>query len=515
MRIRLTPLRCALLTAAPALVYRLLLSRVYFGQEEEDWGNLGLIVGTAQSGFGYIETEHMPLYTTLAALVYRITGDAQVAGELVAITMGALTVGLVAFMAARWLSPATGLLAGLLLAVQPDLALLSSTTLRTSTYTAFAVATVLAVGERRWILAGALFWGAFLTRFDAMLGLLPALLVAAATPWLDAPGTRGGRRRVAGALLAGAVLPFWATLYRRSEGTARFWEGVVSRNTGNFDELGMLERLGKGGETLWLVATHVLPDHLSWCVLGLIPLGLAGVLGGRADQPRAARWLAFAGVATTAVFVTTVLLSAYRWDHNLYWKWLAVTLPLSLPFAAHGGVLLVRRLGARPGALVAVGLALGAALPMYRQTWHQLTRSDSWIGTQVRLAAWFERATEPDVAILADLVPATWLSRHEDPRRVLRWSQERDALPRDRDAFGRWLLDHRVGVVIWFQEDWVGAAEVAPWLGTPTRTSAGPVELIPIAREEGYGFVAWEVRAPTLPRPTEAVPTDAGALRDR
>ncbi len=60
---RLSPLRCALLTAVPALLYRVFLATVYFGWEEGDYGNLGLILGTAESGFSYIETEHMPLYT--------------------------------------------------------------------------------------------------------------------------------------------------------------------------------------------------------------------------------------------------------------------------------------------------------------------------------------------------------------------------------------------------------------------------------------------------------------------
>ena len=510
---RLSPLRCALLTAVPALLYRVFLATVYFGQEEEDWGNLGLIVGTAQSGFGYIETEHMPLYTTLSAVLYRITGDAQVAGELLAITMGALTVGLVAFAAARWLSPTTGLLAGVLVAVQPDLALLSSTTLRTSTYTAFAVATVLAAGERRWLLAGALFWGAFLTRFDAMLGLLPALLLGAATPWLDEPADRGPGRRFAGAGIALAVLPTWALIYNAAEGTPKFWQGVVDRNTGNFEDLGLLDRLGKGLETLWLVAGNVLPDHLSWCVLALVPLGLVGVLRGRARNPRAARWLGFAAVAMTGVFLATVLLSAYRWDHNLYWKWLAVSLPLSLPLAAHGAVLLVQRVGGRGGQLLAVGLALATALPMYRQTWHQLIRSDAWMGTQVRLADWTERATSADTAVLADLVPATWLSRHPDPKTVYRWSQVKEELPTDAPGFGQWLLDHRVGVVIWFAEEWVGAAQIAPWLGEARPIEAGPVRLTPIAEESGYGFVAWSVSHPSLPPPTAPVPADAGAIQ--
>ena len=511
---RLTPLRCAALTAIPALLYRIALTRVYSGQEEGDWGNLGIIVGTAQSGFSYIETEHMPLYTAVCALLYRVTGDAQVAGELVAVPMGALTVALVAWMTARWVSPAAGLVAGALVAVQPDLALLSATTLRTSTYTAFAVATVVAVGQSRWLLAGALFWGAFLARFDAMFALLPAMLLAAWVPALHDSTAASGRRRAAGVGLAAAVLPAWAAVYNHIEGTPAFWRAIVARNTANYEGLGLAAQAGKGLETLWLLSTRVLPDHVSWVVLGLAPLGVAAILRRRGPS-MGARWLVVVGGATTGLFVLTVVLSAYRWDHNLYWRWMALSLPFSLPLAAQGAVVLVRWMRPRPGALLALGLALAAALPMYRQTWQQLLRSDVWLGTQIRLAAWVERATPPDTAILADLIPATWLSRHERPRTVLRWSQLRDALPRSPDPFGEWLLARRVTVVIWFAEEWVGAAEIAPWLRVTEPLTAGPVRLVPIAEETGYGFTAWRVEGPGLPAPTEPVPRDAGAIPPR
>ena len=55
--------------AALALIYRAILRGRYYGAEEEDYGNLGLIWGTLDSGFTYIETQHMPLFTSLAAAV--------------------------------------------------------------------------------------------------------------------------------------------------------------------------------------------------------------------------------------------------------------------------------------------------------------------------------------------------------------------------------------------------------------------------------------------------------------
>lgn len=508
---RLGPLRIALLTAIPALLYRAFLTRVYFGQEEGDYGNLGIIVGTAQSNFTYVETEHMPLYSWVSAALYRLTGDAQVAGELLAVPMGALTVGLIAWAAARWLSPAAGLVAGLLVAFQPDLALLSATTLRTSTYTAFAAATAVAVGRGRWLLAGALFWGAFLSRFDAMFALLPALLLAAAVPFLHDRAAAPAWRRLAGAALAVAVLPAWAAIYWRIEGTPAFWKAIVERNTGNYDDLALGAQLAKGAETLLQVGTRVLPDHLSWCVLALAPIGVAAIVR-RHGPSTGARWLALLGTATTGLFVLMVLLSAYRWDHNLYWRWLALSLPFSLPLAAHGAVVLLSWLRPRPAIVFALLMGVASAWPMYRQTWQQLIRSDAWIGTQVRFAAWAERATPADTVILADLVPATWLSRHESPRQVLRWSQLREEIPSDRAAFGQWLLDERVAVVVWFAEEWVGAAETAPWLGTPEAVQAGPARLVPIAQETGYGVVAWRVDGGPWAPPSEPVPADAGAI---
>ena len=80
---RIQPARIALIAGAVALAYRVFLSRVYWGQEEGDYGNLGLILGTVESGFSYVETEHMPMYTWLSAAVCAVVGDAHLAGLLV------------------------------------------------------------------------------------------------------------------------------------------------------------------------------------------------------------------------------------------------------------------------------------------------------------------------------------------------------------------------------------------------------------------------------------------------
>jgi len=51
---RWTAWHAAVLLGLISLVYRNGLRSVYFGAEEEDYGNLGLILGTLQSGFTYV-----------------------------------------------------------------------------------------------------------------------------------------------------------------------------------------------------------------------------------------------------------------------------------------------------------------------------------------------------------------------------------------------------------------------------------------------------------------------------
>jgi hypothetical protein len=496
-----SPGRVALACAALGLAYRAALTTVYYGQEEGDYGNLGLILGTVQSGFRYVETEHMPLYTWLSAAVCLVTGDAHSAGLVVSLVMGGALVGLVSLCAGRWLSPEAGLLAGALLIVQPDLALTSATTLRYSTYGACAAATMLAAGSGRWVWAGILFGAAFLTRFDAMVSLAPALALAAVWPALQGHRAPAARRAL-GLALAGSVIVAWAGAYRALQGTWRFWEGVAARNMSNYEGLAPGARLGKGMETLALVCGRVLPDHLGWSVLACGALGFAFLARGTARSPGPARLLATAALGGAGLFVGLVLLSAYRWDHNLYWSWLSVAAPLLLAVSAHGACELVRALAKREALAraLALGLGLSAALPMYRQTWQQVLRSRAWIGAQVTWADWADEAAPPGAVLLADLVPATWLGRRPDAREVMRWSQlGADPPPDDPEAFAAWVRARDVRVVFWFREGWIGAADRAPFLADGAVHTAGGLTFTPVAREDGYGVFVYRVDGSGLP----------------
>ena len=484
-----------------ALAWRVALTTRYFGSEEEDYGNLGLILGTLRSGFRYVETEHMPLYTTLSALVMGLTGDAELGGEIVAATAGACAAGLTCAIGWRWIGPPAGLVGGLVVAFQPDFALVSATPLRMSTFVALSLAAVFLFGERRPISGGIALSLAFLTRFDAAFTLLPVMALLALH--------RRDRRTGAGGGIAAAVVVAWSLYYRAALGTFAFWGSVAERSTGE-------ERAGLA--TVAQVFGRIVLPHVGTAVVGLAIVGLVLALRRPGADPTARErtWLlALCGGAMTGFFALAVFLSSYGWDHNLFWKWMCPTVPFIGLFAglvAHRAREQTDALRLGGAAVVAAGILL-AGWQWQGELRDQLERSDTWYGTQVRLVRWVEDAYPDDVALVADLIPATWLSRRPNRRVVHLWSQGMVPEGLDEEAFGRWLVAERVALVLTFDEEWVGSARLAPFLQGDRPVTAGPVRLTPIARETGYGFVAWQVSgSPHIPQPTRPPPPDAGAL---
>ncbi|GEM_PF-1112751 len=534
-----------LLLALPAGWLRWCMRAQYFGHEEEDWGNLEIVRGILGTKFQFIETEHMPLFTTLSAYATMAVGDSEAAAEGVAVVMGALTVALVTYLGVRWLSPAAGLVAGALVAVQPEAVLYAASPLRESTFTTFLLLGIALVGGQHYGKSAVALSAAFFTRFNAAFTVLPALA-------LQAWWTRGQERRdkaalraaattdderaavdrtpglkpSLGAALAGGALALatfaWARYYHSVLDTWVFWGGVMERNTGDaVADLSGREHALAIAEAVFGVAFRVLPSHVGWAVVPLAFVGGAWILKGRARDFENARWLTANAATTLGLLLATAFVSTYPSDHNLYWKWLAPTVPFFALLGAHGAVEGVRslplpaRLPRRPAiAALAVGLAVATLWGYRSETRRQLARSDQWYGTQIRLCDWIE-ATVPDAGVLTTGIPTSYLSRRESPIRTYSWHAE--DLPRGQQAaFGRWLVENRIHFLLWMAEDWTGAPEAAPHLARGRRVEHGPVTLVPIAREDGYGFIAYRVDGidgqdplPDLP------PRSAGGLAER
>ncbi|MCB9743033.1 MAG: glycosyltransferase family 39 protein [Alphaproteobacteria bacterium] len=476
-------------SALLSLAVRLALAPRYFGWEESDYGNLAMARGVLESGFRHYDMNHLPLYYGLSAAVMGLTGDAVLATRAVALISGVLTVALATWLSDRLLGRRVAWVVGLLLAVQPELALYSASSLREPLYAALVMSALLSLtGDRLGAASGATGL-AFLTRMDAVFTLGPALL-------LHAAGRRPSARRIVrvSAPLAATVLA-WSAYCQVVHGTWRFWGHSVAVNveTGVAEAEPGLQWLLDGLQVSAALFFEVLPSRVGWGVWAGFLLALLVTPWLRHD-PR--RTLATASLGLLGFWLGVALIAQHDPGHNLYWKWLHAVLPPLIMLGVHGAWLALDRLRALggAGAAWAVGLlALGQGLfAMQAETTRQLEISQSLYKPQLELAQSIEAESRPGEAMLVDNIPGCWLDRREHTLALHTWFDVPVA-PGDAQAFGRWLEAEHITRVLWFQEEWTQAPVIAPWLADGRAHELGALRLVPTAREDGYGWIHYKV----------------------
>jgi len=500
--------------------YRLWLSSIFWGHEEEDWANLihsSRIGDAIRSGNAFgtnfaelIDLEHMPLFTWLCGLATAMHGDAHSSAEAITILMGAASVGLVTWIGWRWFSPLAGVIAGLLLTFQTEAALYASSPLRESTYAALMLAGVALIGQKRTFTAAAFLALAFLCRFNIAFSLLPALILW--TLW-EARGKERGvrssslRSPLISAALVLTVVIAWAIYYRihSDDGQWQFWAGVMDRNAGNaVTDLFPMERFKAIALAFFGLFGWVLPSHFGWFPSALALLALLCFRMLRRREDEAGRWLLAAALSTLFLLAVTALVSAYPPDHNLYWKWLCPSVPYLALFAGHGAASLTELLRShfprKTAPIVAATLIFvtSTGWDYFHQTSTQVELSEEYAGNQVRLARWVEEHWPRGSSVLCahGEIAHLYLAGRPSGPRALDWLQH---APRDSpQALGEWLEANQVALVLWFHEEWTGSQEVAGFLadGRAMQLSEG-VGVEPIARldrTDGAGFTAFQVR---------------------
>lgn len=482
-----------------ALAWRLWLMGRYYGWEESDYGNLAMVRGVLDGGFRHYDMNHMPGYYGLSALVLAVVGDAVVAARAVTLTGGLVAVGLSLSLAWRLGGRWVALLAGILLVVQPELALYSSSSLREPLYAAFVMGCLASLGRERMALAGALAGAAFLVRFDAALVLGPLLVV-------HALGRADRLPRVARALapLLLTILA-WSAYTWVDHGTPWFWQHTVDVNvaTGLGAEAeGRGEWLRNGGRVVGMLAAWVLPGRLGWGIwLGL----LVAVATTPWRRHGLARTWALLGILMLGLWLGIGMTGQHSPEHNLYWKWLCPIVPVLLPLGAAGLLRMVDPL--RRGLAIAVValVMLQAVVGDLLETRRQVELSADWYKPQLELARWVEAEVPESLPMLLDNIPACWIDRRPHDRPLTSWFDV-PVPPDDPQAFAAWVQAQELGWVLWFREDWTQAPVVAPFLADGGAWSAGDLHLREVAREDGYGWILYAVEGRAVPPEGPPIP---------
>ena len=94
--------------------------------------------------------------------------------------------------------------------------------------------------------------------------------------------------------------------------------------------------------------------------------------------------------------------------------------------------------------------------------------------------------------MVVDNIPACWIRRRPNEHRMTSWFDV-PVSPGDETDFARWIQAEGIEWVMWFQEDWTQAPVIAPFLRQGGRWASGETVLIEREREEGYGWIWFEV----------------------
>jgi hypothetical protein len=473
-----------------AAIWRLWLMPRYAGWEESDYGNLAMIQGVLDSGFLHFDMNHMPGYYAVAALVHALVDDAVIAGRGVSWVGGLTALGLATALATRMGGARAGWVTGALLVIQPEFALYSSSSLREPLAAAFIVGAMASMSREKMAWAGLCAAGAFLVRFDSALVLVPVLVV-------HAIGRDERWRRLLRGLIPLVVAVFlWALYCRLDHGTWAFWSHSVSVNV----ETGMGAEAEAPGEW-WLNGAEVsaallawlLPWRIGWAVwLGLIWVMVRSRSLGHGIR----RTMALQGLLMLGLWAGIGFVGQHAPSHNLYWKWLCPIIPVVLPLAVVGLWEVVDRTErwmGMPGARVLLVVAVAqAAVANARETERQRARSEAWYRPQLELAQWIEEEVEPGQALVLDNIPACWIRRRATDRQMVSWFDV-PVSEGDESGFAQWVRETNVRWVLWYREDWTQAPRIAPFLADGGRWSMDGVVLNERRREDGYGWIWYQV----------------------
>ena len=475
-----------------ALLWRLFLASRFYGWEEDDYGNLARSFSVAHGGD--LAVSHLPLYYLVNAALIRVFGHAEIVCIGVSLVCGLVAMGLAMDLARRAGGEKAELVVGLILLLQAEFALYSASSLREPMFAALGLLGIWLLLKKRPVLAGAAMAATLLVRPDAVITFWPGyLLLAFPRRRQDWRGFLGG-----GACLV-AVIVGWSIWSRPETGSWLFFAPQLDANltfSGRDSEVTLTEFAIRGAKIAGGLLTVVLPSKVGWPLL----IGALWSVVLVATRQMWGRPVIFATIffgLSMVFWLGSGFVFQHGLQHNLYWKWLYVTVPLLTISATFGLLDLAERIG-RARTWVGRGL-IGISLAWFAvcavsDTRFQVRRADELYRPQVELARWIEKEVPPDTAIIVDIVPSNYLNRRRHDFTLLSWYDLEEQYPHgSREEFDQLLTQEQVKYVMWFREGWTRAPDVAPFLEENVVIELTTLRLTPMQWDDAYGWSWWKV----------------------
>ena len=479
---------------ALGLAWRVFLAWRFYGWEEDDYGNLARSFSVAYGGLEQLAVSHLPLYYLVNAALIRVFGHAEVVCVATSMFCGLAAMGLAMDLARRIAGPRAELMAGIVLLVQGEFALYASTSLREPMYTAIGLLGVWLLVRRHTVWAGAAIAATMLVRADAILTFWVGYLV------LSVPRRRGRLRPfLAGAGCLAAVMIGWSLWARPQTGSWLFFAPQLDANLdfGGLEEgLSFWTWLSQGISVCAGLVSQILPRKVGWPLL-LAALWAIGMVARRRVWGRTAVPVVLFLALHLGFWLGTGMVFQHGIEHNLYWKWLYVSVPFLTLTAIIGLDDLAERLDSRRAglgkALIVVALVWFVVCAALETRFH-IRRADRLYYPQVELARWIEAEVPAGTTMVVDVLPRSYLTRRHHPYRLLSWYDiEEQIEPGDREAFDALLGREEVRYIMWFREGWTRAPRVAPFMDEPVVLELDQHRLRPLRSDDAYGWIWWKV----------------------
>ena len=463
-----------------SLLLRLWLCVNYYGWEESDYGNLAMIYGVWESGFTYYDMNHMPGYYFAAAILYGLVQDSVIAG-IAASMMGGMIAYLCAIGIVRELTGAkNALLCAVLLALQPEWTLYSSSSLREPVYSAFIMMSLWCLLHQRtgWFtLFGVL---AFSVRFEAPLFLLPI-------GGLFLPS----RKEIFTMLMAfGIGIGCWMLYCSFQYDTIQFWAHAASVNVetgGGGESQDAMSRWMHGFSIVLGLLFEMIPKHCGWgMLLGIMTIPIFW----KSSKRMMLLWTW--GILMLGLWLGVAFVAQHEVGHNLYWKWFYPVVPMLAILTSISFGRFVARLKRQKLVFILFGMSI--LIPQGQELQRQFALSKTLYGPQVQLGEWIEKQVSADVGLLVDNVPACWLKRKPNDWRLYSWFDVPEfQTPQE---LLQWSVQNNIQYVLYFEEEWTQAPSKAKFLHHPSQMASLAFENVHLEfrqEERSYGWILYEI----------------------